>query len=147
MLLSTISNIKKIYVLGENFKSASEFISSNNLNEMECGHYQIVGEDVFVNIINTKQKSKEDAKLETHNVYADIQIPLTSSEVMGYTPREVLPNTDYNEKDDISFYDGEAQSYFTLHPGEFVVFMPEDAHAPAITPIVEKKAIIKVKIN
>ena len=40
-----------------------------------------------------------------------------------------------------------AQTYFTVKPGQMVVFFPQDGHAPCISdkPAI-KKAIFKVKV-
>ena len=84
----------------------------------------------MVNFSQTNPKTKEEAKLETHNRFIDIQIPLSGVEVMGYTPREDLPEAEYNADKDISFYHGLAESYIPVKPGMFVIFFPQDAHAP-----------------
>ena len=91
-------------------------------------------------------KTKEEAKLETHNRFIDIQIPLSGVEVMGYTPREDLPEAEYNADKDISFYHGLAESYIPVKPGMFVIFFPQDAHAPGVTPDGVKKVIVKVLV-
>ena len=89
---------------------------------------------------------KEEAKLETHNQFIDIQIPLSGVEVMGYTAREDLPEADYDADKDISFYPGLAESYIPVKPGMFAIFFPQDAHAPGVSPDGVKKVIVKVLV-
>ena len=86
--------------------------------------------------------------LEVHRKYIDIQIPLTSDEVMGYSPLEILPAPNYVEADDAALYPkGElAKDYFNVAKGDFVIFFPQDAHAPAITDVTMKKVIVKVAV-
>ena len=76
----------------------------------------------------------------------DIQIPISSTEVMGYTPRNVLPVNDYDSEKDLTFYDGLADQYITVHPGMFAIFFPQDGHAPCISENPEiRKVIFKVE--
>ena len=76
----------------------------------------------------------------------DIQIPFNVPESMGYTPRTDLDEQPYNAEKDITFYDGLAQQYITVHPGMFVIFFPQDAHAPCVSEASEiRKVIFKVK--
>ena len=51
----------------------------------------------------------------------------------------------YADKD-ISFYHGLAESYIPVKPGMFVIFFPQDAHAPGVTPDGVKKVIVKVLV-
>ena len=95
----------------------------------------------------TKPKTKEEAKLETHNQFIDIQIPLSGVEVMGYTPRTDLPEEAYNAEKDITFYKGLAKDYLTITPGMFAIFFPQDGHAPGVTPDGVKKVIVKVRVH
>ena len=56
--------------------------------------------ELTVNFTLAKPKTKEEAKLETHNDFIDIQIPLSGVELMGYTPRTDLPEEEYDTAKD-----------------------------------------------
>ena len=101
----------------------------------------------MVNFSQTQPKTKEEAKLETHNQFIDIQIPLSGVEVMGYTPRTDLPEEEYNAEKDITFYKGLAKDYLTITPGMFAIFFPQDGHAPGVTSDGVKKVIVKVRVH
>ena len=114
---------------------------------MEEGKYPICGDDLFLNLTTAKGKAPDAAVLETHNQMIDIQIPLSTAETYGYTPRQDLPEAEYNaEKDITKIPDLIAQDYITCSPGMFAIFFPQDGHAPCISmePAI-KKAIFKVK--
>mgnify|MGYP001536388235 FL=1 len=100
-----------------------------------------------MNIAQTKPKTKEEAKLETHNEFIDIQIPLSGTEIMGYTAaKDCVPtNAPYNVEKDITFFEGLAETYVAVKPGMFAIFFPQDGHAPGVTPDGVKKVIVKVK--
>ena len=94
-------------------------------------------------------KPVSEAKGEAHRRYIDIQTPLTGDETYG-----VARLTDENfrkifdSKSDFGLYDQDLQT-FTLHPGEFAMFLPpRGLHAPGLTegePHRIRKLVVKVK--
>ena len=102
----------------------------------------------YVNLLNVNAKTKSEAKLESHEKFIDIQIPLNSQETFGWMKKNHCNsiNIPYNEEKDIMFYNDIPASYFTLQPNEFVIFFPEDAHAPLIGDGKIKKIVAKVKV-
>lgn len=145
MVIDNLKNMRDYESLNPLFGKAFDYIEQTDLNTLEPGKIVLVENELIVNINEIGPKTKEEAKLETHNEFVDIQIPLTDVEVMGYTQRADLPEAEYDAAIDMSLYDGDAASYFTVKPGMFTLFFPEDGHAPGITPIGLKKIIIKVK--
>lgn len=147
MIVDTLQHIKKYESLNPLFPKVIEFIENNDLSTLKAGVYEIEHKNLFVTISISKGKTPAEAILETHNNMIDIQIPLSTTETYGYTPRDILPEAVYNAENDISFFpDIAAESYVSCHPGSFIIFFPQDAHAPCIcgTPEI-KKAIFKVK--
>ncbi|MCH5175163.1 MAG: YhcH/YjgK/YiaL family protein [Prevotellaceae bacterium] len=146
MVIDTLENFGKYVSLNPLFAAVAEYIKSNDIFGQDMGVVRLDGADLFVNYSIAKGKTVGDARIETHNLMIDIQIPLSCPETMGYTPRKNLSEAEYNEEKDITFYKGEAEKYITVNPGEFVIFFPEDGHAPCISDNPEiKKAIFKVK--
>jgi YhcH/YjgK/YiaL family protein len=146
MIIDTLANLGKYVALNPLFQDVVDYINSNDLASMPTGKVFIKGNDLYANFTVAKGKSKAEAKLETHDVMIDIQIPFNVSESMGYTPRTDLAEQPYNAEKDITFYDGLAQQYITIQPGMFVIFFPQDAHAPCISEASEiQKVIFKVK--
>lgn len=145
MIIDTIDNLVKYAALNPLFGKVAEFISQNDLLKMEVGKYEIEGKDLFLNRATAKGKTKEEARIESHDLMIDIQIPLNVPEQMGYTPRKDLPECEYNDAKDITFYPGLAKEYVTIYPGQFVIFFPQDGHAPCVSEVEVEKAIFKVK--
>lgn len=146
MVIDRLENIEKYASLNPLFAQAIDFLKSHDLNALEIGKTEL-SKDLLVNVAQTKPKAKEDAKLETHRNFIDIQIPLSGTEVMGYTAAaDCMPaDAPYNEEKDITFFEGLAESYIAVKPGMFAIFFPQDGHAPGITPDGVKKVIVKVK--
>lgn len=85
MVVDRLENIEKYASLNPLFAQAIEFLKSHDLNALEVGKTELKGKELLVNVAQTKPKTKEDAKLETHRDFIDIQIPLSGTEIMGYT--------------------------------------------------------------
>ena len=113
MVVDTLENLEKYASLNPLFAQAIEFLKSHDLQAMEIGKTELKGKDLLVNIAQTKPKTKEEAKLETHNEFIDIQIPLSGTEIMGYTAaKDCVPtNAPYNVEKDITFFEGLAETY------------------------------------
>ena len=147
MIIDTIENLGKYVALNPLFADVIEFLKNNNLQAMEEGKYPIKDDSLFVNVQVAKQRTKETAFLETHIKMVDIQIPISCEETYGYSPLCDLPEFEYDFKIDMTKYgDTKPQTYVTLKPGQFVIFFPQDGHAPCIIGEKKiKKAIFKVK--
>ena len=80
--------------------------------------------------------------------YIDIQVPLLQAETMGWTALSDLttPDIAYNPERDCGFYTQAAKEYFSVKPGQFTIFFPEDAHAPIIGNGKQRKLVGKIRI-
>ena len=147
MVVDKLENLEKYVSLNPLFAQAVEYLKSTDLDAHEIGKITLKEGELMVNFSQTRPKTKEEAKLETHNEFIDIQIPLSGVEVMGYTPRTDLPEEEYNAEKDITFYKGLAKDYLTITPGMFAIFFPQDGHAPGVTSDGVKKVIVKVRVH
>jgi YhcH/YjgK/YiaL family protein len=146
MILGTLKNIPAFLQLDPRFQKAFDFILANDLTGMETGKIALDGDKLFITIAELEGKAPETAKIEAHHKYIDIQVVLQGQEIMGWNAlenctQEIAP---YDPDKDIVFYTNAPSTYVTVQPGEFVVFYPEDGHAPAIGTGAIKKAIVKV---
>lgn len=147
MVIDKLENLERYVPLHPLFAEAVAFLKTTDLRAHEAGKVVLKEGELMVNFADVCPKTKEEALLETHNDFIDIQIPLSGVEVMGYTPRTDLPEAAYNAEKDITFYEGLATNYLTVKPGMFTIFFPEDAHAPGITPDGVRKVIVKVRVK
>ena len=148
MILDSLKNLDCYKELNPNFAKAIEFLKSSDLANLPLGRNEICGYLVYANVMEVKPKTKEEACIEIHRRYIDIQVPISGNEVMGYTPLCELPEPDYVESDDYALYPATiaARDYFNVKNDQFVIFFPQDGHAPAITPVAVKKVVVKVAI-
>jgi YhcH/YjgK/YiaL family protein len=147
MIIDTIENLGKYVALNPLFADVIEFLKNNDLRTMEEGKYPIKDKNLFLSVQVAKQRTKESAFIETHIEMVDIQIPISCAETYGYSPLCDLPEFEYDAELDMTKYgDTKPQTYVTIKPGQFVIFFPQDGHAPCIIDEPEiKKVIFKVK--
>lgn len=147
MILDKIENLNNYASLNPYIYKVVEFLADNDWRNMPPGRVYINGEDVFANFDIARGRTFEEAVIETHNRMVDIQLILDGEEQVGWSPRSELQPVEYNSEGDYSLYHGQKpQQYLTLRQGQFMLFLPEDGHAPCITPQKEyRKIIFKLK--
>ena len=146
MIIDSIQNLGQYAALNPLFAEAIQYLQTTDLQALPAGKIVLKPGELIVNVNEVGVKTAEEARLETHVAFIDIQLPLTGEETIGYTPAAELPDTTYDADNDIAFYPGQASSYLHLAPGMFGIFFPADGHAPGITATGLKKIIVKVKI-
>ena len=96
-------------------------------------------------VFRSPAHERSEARLEAHRKYIDIQYVIAGVEEMGWNARIRCqqPHGQYDAEKDIEFFADTPNSYVTVHPGEFVIFFPDDAHAPLIGRGEVHKVVIK----
>jgi len=146
MILDSLQNAGLYETIHPRFKQAFDFLRTTDLNALPLGRIELDGSDLFINVFEITGKTAETARLETHNLYIDIQVPLTGSETMGWQAGNKLKEeTDpYNPVKDITFFADKASSFSTVNPMDFALFFPSDGHQPGICEGQLKKLVVKV---
>jgi len=149
MILDSLKNAYAYISLNPLFKQAFDFISKNDLSSFEPGKVVLDGDRLYISVMEIEGKTPEAAKMEAHKKYIDIQIVLKGEETMGWTAIEHCKNEidPYNTDKDIVFYTDKPTTNISVNPGEFIIFFPEDGHAPAIGKGHIKKAVVKVLVK
>lgn len=148
MIHDSLKNAAKYANVHPRFKKAFDFLIENDLNALEKGKIELEGSDLVVNVVDITGKNPEAARMETHNNFIDIQLPVGAIETMGWKATHKLTEITeaYNEKNDIAFFGDKATSFVTVQPFEFVIFFPEDGHQPGIGTGTYRKIIVKVRV-
>lgn len=146
MIFDTIENFWRYEPLHPLFVRAFEFIRNNDLRSLKPGRYPIVGEDLLVIVESVSGRSREQASLECHRRYIDIQLVLEGIDEMGWKPLSEChdPIDDFNEDKDIQFFRDAPATWIATPPNAFCIFFPEDVHAPLVATGKIRKAIFKV---
>ncbi len=149
MIIDSLKNAELYYGICPRMQRAFELVAATDLMSLPEGKTQLDGDDIFVNIMQRELKKPADAKLEVHDVYADIQILLTGEiEGFGWSERADLTDVEvaFDAAKDVAFYNDAHQFTYYIRPGQFTILMPEDGHAPMIGEGEVRKAIVKVRI-
>lgn len=148
MIIDSLSNAHRYYDLHPLFKKAFDYLNSD-FGEIPSGTIELDGQSLKAIVSDADLKSKADAKLETHKKYIDIQMPLSKEETFGWKSLSKLENPieEFNETKDIGFYHDKPSAYIAAQPGEFLIFFPEDAHAPLIGKGETRKVILKIEVQ
>jgi YhcH/YjgK/YiaL family protein len=150
MIIDTLKNAEKYYCVHRHFKKAFEYIRSTDLSTIEDGKYDIDGDNLRAIISNKKGMTADEsaAKFECHDKHIDIQYCITGIEQIGWRSRETCMEQkgEYNTEKDVLFFNDSPDMHFQLRDGQFVIFFPEDVHAPMIGEDSIKKLVIKVKV-
>ena len=91
-------------------------------------------------------RRREQAKLECHRKYIDIQLVLEGMDEMGWKTASDChePVAAYSADRDIQFFRDAPASWIATPPGAFCIFFPEDAHAPLVSQGNIRKVILKI---
>lgn len=150
MIIDSIDNADKYSLLNPLFAKAFTYLRSADLSALENGKISIDGDTLF-GIVAAKIGStvaESTAFFECHNAHIDIQFCISGKEQFGWKPRAscLSPRGEYSVAEDVLFYEDAPDMFFGLTSNQFVIFYPEDVHAPMIGEEWIKKIVIKVKL-
>jgi len=148
MIVDSLKNSALYYGVNPRLEKAFAYLKTIDLETVAPGKYEIDGKEIFLNVVERDLKTRQEAKLEVHNDYLDVQIVLRGEESFGWSERCSLkqPKEAFNTEKDIQFFEDVPQTYYTLRPGQFTILLPKDGHAPLVGEGPIRKAILKVKM-
>ncbi|MCE5210457.1 MAG: YhcH/YjgK/YiaL family protein, partial [Deltaproteobacteria bacterium] len=86
MISDVLENAHRYLALHKGFAEAFDFLLRPDLKELPAGKHEIDGENVYAIVAKEYGRRKEDALLETHEKYIDIQLILAGTDEMGWKP-------------------------------------------------------------
>jgi biofilm protein TabA len=150
MIIDSLSSASRYTSLHPLFAKAFEYLNSTDLSAIEDGKFDIDGDNIrgIMASKNGMTAAESIAKFECHNKHIDIQVCIKGNETIGWKPRPncVSQKGEYNTEKDVLFYDDAPDTYFGLTDMQFVIFYPEDVHAPMIGEGQIKKLVLKIKL-
>lgn len=149
MILDVLENADRYVALNKGFAKAIEFLKRPDLKDLPVERYEIDGDRVYAMVSKGPGRKKEDALLETHEKYIDIQCVLAGTDTMGWKPASSckIPSTEYDTEKDIQFFKDDPDTFFATKSGAFTIFFPEDAHMPLISSESIHKIVVKISVT
>ena len=149
MILDRLENAENYYDMHPDFQQALEFLRQPGLAELPPERYDIDGDRIFCMISKGPGRNRAEAKLEAHRKYIDIQYVIAGADEMGWKPTSActLVDTAYNADKDIEFFKDKPEKWTEVPAGSFVIFCPQDAHAPLVGSEEIHKAVLKIAVK
>ena len=146
VIFDRLERAERYYHMHPAFEKAFAFLRQNALAELPIGRHEIDGDRMFCIISKGPGRSRAEAKLEAHRKYIDIQYVIAGTDEMGWRPTATctLSDVSYDDDKDIEFFKDEPESWTGVSAGSFVIFFPEDAHAPLVGSEEIHKAVLKI---
>lgn len=149
IIVDRLERAEGYYQMHPAFEKAFAFLRQDGLAELPADRYEIDGERLFCMISKGPGRSRAEAKLEAHRKYIDIQYVIAGTDEMGWKPtadcKEI--DTEYDVDKDIMFFKDPPDSWTPVFVGSFVIFFPQDAHAPLVSKGEIHKAVLKIAVE
>lgn len=149
MILDQLSNLPLYLPLHPQFAAALAFLQRHDPDTLEPGRYEVDDLGAFALVSEYESRPLAECFIECHRRFIDIQLLLRGSEGVGFCSRGAGRELPYDEEKDFLKLEGKAD-FFTLQPGSFVIFFPDDGHMPMIRlgeePSQVKKVVFKIPV-
>ena len=153
MIVDRIENWAR-YSSSPAWEKAFKFLQGLDVDSEETETLLEADGSLLARVMSYPTRPPEDAVLEAHRQFIDIQMALHNSEAIAWFPAEDLETRDpYDAEKDVEFFHPPAQEVarVDVFPGTFVVLFPEDAHMPQLItgeePVTVKKVVIKMRTD
>ncbi|MGT2785793.1 YhcH/YjgK/YiaL family protein [Streptococcus merionis] len=150
MIITRIDDLDVYQNVNPYFIDLIEFLHTNNIYAISEGPIKIKGEQLFGNCFKYLADGRCGEFFETHRKYLDIHVVLENCEDMAVSSINSANLTkDYDDENDIEFYEGKVEQLVHLTPGDCLITFPQDFHQPKIRVNDElvKKVVFKVALN
>ena len=77
MILDTLDRLDKYGYLSPLMDKVMEFFRNTDLSSLEPGRIVLQGDDLFVNVNRQGAQTRNEAPIEAHREYIDIQVPIS----------------------------------------------------------------------
>lgn len=147
MIYTELDSLKYYCGLGKYLDQAIAYLNSHPLEKLQAGHYEIAGDEVYLNVFDYETISEEAAFFEAHEHYADIHMTIAGNEVVGVSDISRVTIKSIDKEKDLIEVDGPVEHYMHLSPGKVLITLPEDAHMVKLAagrPSAVRKAVVKV---
>jgi len=149
IIINKLQHAERYFRMHPAFEKAFTFLRQDDLAELPADRYEIDGDRLFCIISKGPGRSREEAKLEAHRKYIDIQYVIAGTDEMGFKPTAncKVIDTEYDADKDIMFFKDKPDSWTQVPAGSFVIFFPKDAHAPLVSKGEIHKVVLKIAVE
>jgi len=153
MIHDTLSNANRYAGLHPRLATVFDWCRQPENLALSDGRYEIQGKSLFVIVESGPTISANIKRFESHRRYIDVQVNLKGPEIMEWMSSSALTlSEDFKPDNDVCFYHQPVSvpTRLMVHPHEFAIFWPEDAHKPCCHPgevsVPYRKMVFKVEL-
>ncbi|MCA9170103.1 MAG: YhcH/YjgK/YiaL family protein [Planctomycetales bacterium] len=149
MILDTLDRLPRYFPLHPGFELAHWQLTQMLASPPAPSRYVVEEDRLFTIVAQDQGRGCDASPLEFHRRYIDIQLVLDEYDYMGWKPLDECQTISqpYDGTRDIGFYADRPATWVHVPRGSFVVFFPEDAHAPLATAGSVTKAVAKIAVK
>ncbi|MBQ7236767.1 MAG: YhcH/YjgK/YiaL family protein [Clostridia bacterium] len=147
MIIDKLSNLQKHVKDPELANSIKNFLE--NAEQKEVGKHEIYG-GTFAKVQEYLTKTLDQVKMEAHVKYLDLQYIHSGSEIVIYKDIDgAVPETEYNDVKDVTFYAPTDYKSSELNAGCFAIMFQNDLHQCIANGAPEniKKVVVKIPVS
>lgn len=131
------------------FEACFDYLKDTNWRELPEGTHEIDGDHLFAVVSKKNGKGQDQAVLETHDQYIDVQLTAAGMDRIGWESR--LNSLDFPSDNvvdgDVLFYTNQPTIWLPMSTEMFSIFFPQDAHAPMGGEGMIHKVVIKIAVD
>ncbi|HWQ08028.1 MAG TPA: YhcH/YjgK/YiaL family protein [Holophaga sp.] len=150
MILCPVSQFPRYAGLHPRFQEVAAFLAGLDPCRVGEGRMDLDGDALYASCSpEARTRPAEEAPLEAHRAYIDIQVVLEGTDTMGWAPLAACRTEagPYDPGKDIVFFREPPTHHVQVPAGHLVVLFPEDAHAPLIGDgRTLSKVVVKVRV-
>lgn len=146
MLYDHLNNISRYKGLYKGLDVFIDWLKNNKLEDLPLGRTELLGDKVFINVMNAEPRPLEGAEYEVHKKYMDLQLDIEGTENIQVPAEKIIWTQPLDPDKDIGFGIGRVGCSGRLGNGMFALFVAEEPHMPTLradAPQV-KKAVVKI---
>jgi YhcH/YjgK/YiaL family protein len=121
----------------------------SDLQKLAPGRHEVANDRVFALVEDAPGRKREQAELESHEKYIDIQLVVSGTDMMGWkrTATCTQISKEYHPAKDIRFFKDTPDVWLPVSAGMYAIFFPEDAHMPMISDGHLRKVVMKIALD
>lgn len=145
MIYDSISELALYRKIHPAISIVCNYLNNTDLVKIPSGRNEIIEGRLFSTTGISAPKG-DNAKLEVHRKFIDIQCIVEGTDRIGWSPLNSCkkPADEFDVQKDVQFFNDDPDIWLNVRPSMFAIFMPTDAHAPlgGLEPV--RKIIFKV---
>ncbi|MBS4169168.1 YhcH/YjgK/YiaL family protein [Parachlamydia sp. AcF125] len=149
MIIDDLSHANRYLPIHPLFKEAFEFILRAHTQSLPPQKIYLKDERLIAIVEAREGRKRGEVPLEAHKKYIDMQYTLSGQEEIGWKWKGECQHFSepYQDERDIMFFSDQPSLWIPMVKNKFVIFFPEDAHAPFVSNEHINKIIVKIAIE